>query len=76
MQFGDSKVMFGDHMEGVPGWGPNHMRLMHRAGRVRDPFGNEWFLATHIEDVTPKEMDRRMHEMMAGGGGSDSSEEE
>jgi PhnB protein len=31
-----------------------------RAGRVTDPFGNNWFIATHKEDVSPEEMERRM----------------
>jgi PhnB protein len=31
-----------------------------RAGRVADPFGHHWILATHIEDVTEEEMKRRM----------------
>jgi len=26
---------------------------------LRDPFGHEWSLATHIEDVAPEEMQRR-----------------
>jgi PhnB protein len=34
-----------------------------RAGSVRDPFGHRWAIATHIEDVTPEEMERRMKEM-------------
>lgn len=34
-----------------------------RSGSVRDPFGNEWSIATHVEDVSPKEMQRRMAEM-------------
>ena len=34
-----------------------------RAGSVRDPFGHRWAVATHIEDVTPEEMERRMKEM-------------
>jgi PhnB protein len=37
-----------------------------RAGRVLDPFGNEWVIATHVEDVTPVEMEKRMQAMMAG----------
>jgi PhnB protein len=37
-----------------------------RAGRVVDPFGNDWFIATHVEDVPKKEMDRRMAAMMQG----------
>jgi len=34
-----------------------------RAGSVRDPFGHRWAIATHIEDVTPEEIERRMKEM-------------
>ncbi len=34
-----------------------------RSGTVRDPFGNEWTLATHVEDVSKKEMDKRMAAM-------------
>ena len=37
-----------------------------RSGSVRDPFGNEWSIATHVEDVSPKEMQRRMAEMGQG----------
>ncbi len=35
-----------------------------RSGTVLDPFGHQWMLATHIEDVSPEEMNRRMQEMM------------
>jgi uncharacterized glyoxalase superfamily protein PhnB len=31
-----------------------------RWARVEDPYGNRWSIATHIEDVTPKEMKKRM----------------
>jgi PhnB protein len=31
-----------------------------RTGTVIDPFGHSWTLATHIEDVSPEEMERRM----------------
>ena len=31
-----------------------------RAGSLIDPFGHAWSLATHIEDVSPEEMKRRM----------------
>lgn len=31
-----------------------------RAGALTDPFGHSWGLATHIEDVSPEEMKRRM----------------
>ena len=34
-----------------------------RSGTLIDPFGQRWMLSTHIEDVTPEEMDRRMAEM-------------
>jgi PhnB protein len=31
----------------------------NRSGRVKDPFGYEWIVATHMEDVAPKELKRR-----------------
>jgi PhnB protein len=34
-----------------------------RSCRVEDAFGNEWTLMTHFEDVSPKEMKRRMAQM-------------
>ena len=30
-----------------------------RSGTLADPFGHEWTLATHVEDVSPEEMERR-----------------
>lgn len=33
-----------------------------RNAGVRDRFGNLWFIATHVEDVPPEEMERRMAE--------------
>ena len=33
-----------------------------REGRVSDPFGNVWTIATHKEEVSPEEMQRRMTE--------------
>jgi PhnB protein len=30
-----------------------------RFGKLTDPFGHKWMLATHIEDVTPAEMEKR-----------------
>jgi uncharacterized glyoxalase superfamily protein PhnB len=30
-----------------------------RSGGVQDAFGNQWWLATHIEDVAPEEIQRR-----------------
>jgi PhnB protein len=31
-----------------------------RVGRVRDPLGNIWWLQTHVKDVAPEEMQKRM----------------
>lgn len=33
-----------------------------RTGTLIDPFGHRWHIHTHIEDVSPKEMQRRMQE--------------
>jgi len=40
-----------------------------RLGTVADPFGHVWHLATHVRDVSMKEMKRRAAEMAAGAGG-------
>ncbi|HYR77711.1 MAG TPA: VOC family protein [Pyrinomonadaceae bacterium] len=41
-----------------------------RSGTLEDPFGHVWHVATHKEDVSPEEMERRMktHTAAAGGG--------
>jgi PhnB protein len=31
-----------------------------RSSGVVDPAGNQWWIATHVEDVTPEEMEKRM----------------
>jgi PhnB protein len=36
-----------------------------RSGMIADPFGHQWTLATHVEDVPPDELDRRAAEEMA-----------
>ncbi len=41
-----------------------------RSGTLTDPFGHQWTVATHKEDVSPEEMDRRMKEMMKPQGGA------
>jgi len=33
-----------------------------RAGSLRDPYGHRWALATHTEDMSEQEMQRRMEE--------------
>lgn len=35
-----------------------------RAGMIADPFGHKWHLATHREDVSPDEMQRRWTAMV------------
>ncbi|HEY7114827.1 MAG TPA: VOC family protein [Thermoanaerobaculia bacterium] len=30
-----------------------------RTGGVEDPFGNHWWMSTHVEDVSPEEIERR-----------------
>jgi PhnB protein len=37
-----------------------------RAGSLRDPFGHRWMLATHTEDMSEAELQRRMEEAMSG----------
>lgn len=39
-----------------------------RTGAFEDPFGHRWHVATHIEDVSPEEMEKRMAAMMQGDG--------
>ena len=34
-----------------------------RSGTLRDPYGHVWTLATHVEDVSPEEIDRRVAAM-------------
>ena len=34
-----------------------------RNAGVQDPSGNQWWIATHIEDVSPKELERRTRSM-------------
>ena len=36
-----------------------------RHGGVTDPCGNQWWIATHIEDVAPAELERRTQEAIA-----------
>ena len=35
-----------------------------RSGFIQDPFGHLWGLATHVEDVSADEMERRMKKVM------------
>ena len=38
---------------------PTNMFWGDRFGRVKDPQGNTWGIATHVEDVSPKDMKKR-----------------
>ncbi|MEU7633950.1 VOC family protein [Nocardia sp. NPDC049220] len=37
-----------------------------RSGAFEDPWGHRWTVATHVEEVPPDEMDRRMAEQFGG----------
>jgi PhnB protein len=37
-----------------------------RSGSFKDPFGHIWFVASHVEDVSPEEMEKRAAEAMGG----------
>lgn len=41
-----------------------------RCGSFVDPWGHHWTVATHVEDVPPAEMDKRMKEAMSAGAAS------
>ncbi len=36
-----------------------------RSGGVEDPVGNHWWIATHVEDVSPEEIQRRTAQQQA-----------
>jgi uncharacterized glyoxalase superfamily protein PhnB len=37
-----------------------------RLGMFEDPFGHVWSVASHVEDISPEEMERRGAEALAG----------
>lgn len=37
-----------------------------RSGAIEDPFGHQWHISTHVEDVPPGEMERRAAAAMKG----------
>jgi PhnB protein len=41
---------------------PTDMFWGDRMGNLTDPFGHQWAIATHKEDVSPEEMQRRMQQ--------------
>jgi PhnB protein len=38
-----------------------------RSGQFEDPFGHRWSVATHVEDVSPEEMSKRLAKLMPAG---------
>lgn len=44
---------------------PADMFWGDRFAKITDPFGHEWSIATHIEDVPPEEMGKRQAEAFA-----------
>jgi PhnB protein len=34
-----------------------------RSGQIEDPFGHMWHVSTHVEDVPPEELQRRMQKV-------------
>lgn len=49
----------------TPDMPPQDMFWGDRFGKLTDPFGHQWCVATHIEDVAPEEMGKRAQEAMA-----------
>jgi uncharacterized glyoxalase superfamily protein PhnB len=49
----------------TPELAPTDMFWGDRYCKLSDPYGHKWSLATHIEDVSPKEMGRRMQAAFA-----------
>ena len=47
--------------------GEFRIRSYERDGAIVDPFGHVWTIATHVEDVAPEEMMRRMNAMFGEG---------
>ena|SRR5947209_28872 len=37
-----------------------------RSGQFEDPFGHRWDVSTHVEDVSPGELEKRAAEVMGG----------
>lgn len=45
-----------------------------RMGQVKDPYGHRWSIASHVEDVAPDEMQRRLSAMGGQNRSSDTAE--
>jgi PhnB protein len=44
---------------------PDDMFWGDRMSSVQDPFGHSWTIMTHVEDVSPEEMEKRSEQFMA-----------
>jgi PhnB protein len=42
---------------------PTNQAYGDRSGGVEDSLGNQWWVGTHVEDVSPEEIERRYSEM-------------
>lgn len=47
--------------------GPQDEFYGERGAKLEDPFGHVWHVSTHIEDVSPEEMQRRYDALMKSG---------
>ena len=45
---------------------PADQFYVDRSGGTRDAFGNQWWLAPHVEDLSPEEIEKRR--ALAGAG--------
>lgn len=45
---------------------PTNQFYGDRSGQFEDPFGHRWNVASHVEDISPEEMQRRMGELSGG----------
>ena len=45
---------------GTPEQEPTTQFYRDRTAAVKDPTGNVWWIAAHVEDISPQEMDKRM----------------
>jgi PhnB protein len=58
----DVDAMFAQALKagGTADKNPENQFWGDRMGTLVDPYGHRWMLATHVEDVPPEEMERRM----------------
>ncbi len=46
---------------------PTNEAYGDRCSGVEDPQGNQWWIGTHVEDVSPEEIKRRYEKLAAAG---------